>query len=87
MDNAGRATDYRYNSIGQMVAMTDANGTTDTASARTFHRRGATSGAVEHVNTYGNLKLTDYDGLGHRTSETLILTPTGSATPPITPAG
>ena len=74
VDNAGRATDYRYNSLGQTVAVTDANG--PNATARTFHRRGDVTSAVS-VNDLGNVALFTYDGVGRKLSEAQVLTPTG----------
>jgi len=72
VDNAGRATDYRYNSLGQLIAVSDPNAGTGVAT-RTFNRRGETTSAVT-CNACGNVTYYEYDWLGRKTKERQVLT-------------
>ena len=74
VDEAGNTTDYRYNSLGQMVAVGDSRSTTP--SLRTFYRRGDTSNSIAATNL-GNLTLSYYDATGRKVTEQILLTKSG----------
>jgi RHS repeat-associated protein len=72
--NVASATDFRYNSLGQTIAVADANG--PLASNRTFQRRDGT-GTNVLVNNFGNAAIMTYDGLGRLTKREQYLTTDG----------
>ena len=71
----GNTTDYRYNSLGQMVAMGDARSTTP--SLRTFYRRGDTAGTAVAGTNFGNLTFSYYNAAGQKVKEEALMTASG----------
>jgi RHS repeat-associated protein len=82
VDNIGQATDYRYDSRDNLVAMADAQGPTSVGTVLPINRRAFPGGptTVNFINAFGNVTRYFYDGLDRRTRTEAILTPLSPTT-------
>jgi RHS repeat-associated protein len=79
VDNLGGTFRYRYDSRGNLVVVSDAQGPLH---GDVIQRRAFSAGTltVNEINDPGNATLYTYDGLGHMLSEDIVLTADGQGT-------
>jgi YD repeat-containing protein len=71
VDNLGQATDFRYDSRGNLVARADANGPLN---SRSINRRGLGPTNPVTINDFGNVTLNYFDGINRQLETDTLLT-------------